>query len=162
RHAVEVRSPVRLGQGAQPLEQRVVVDDGATAEAIDEERTLRSWGTDQEVARKSDSIQGDAEAPADLDGDDGERDGDSRAAFEDVVQEAVARVVVVVPVAAEAPFPEEVAGEEARGGVGSAAGGQTRSQAVGERVERAERSGGIEVGIPDARDLQCGTREIAR
>src|SRR5206468_6482035 len=67
-------------------------------------RSDRDWSSD---VCSSDLAQ----AHAGLDQQDGEADGDARAALEDVVQVAVARVVVLLLVAAKAALAEEVTRE---------------------------------------------------
>ena len=101
-------------------------------------------------------------ARARLDEHDCQRDRDAGAADEHVVQEAVARVVVVLLVAAEATLAEEVAGHGADRLVGGRPGRQARGGGRGERVELGEVRLRLELGIPDARDRQRRATEIRR
>ena len=62
---------------------------------------------DQEVAWEVDALDGQARAAGHLDESNGERNRDACAARKDVVEEAVARVFVVLPVADEPELPEK-------------------------------------------------------
>jgi hypothetical protein len=53
------------------------------------------------MARQAHAGQGEAEAPTDLQVDDGERDGDARAPVEHLVEEAVAGILVLAFIADE-------------------------------------------------------------
>src|SRR5205085_7259239 len=77
-------------------------------ERIDHQLPFREPHLAEEVAGKADALDVEPAAPAHLHVDDAERERDAGAPVEDLVEEAVARVVVVVVIAAEAELVEEV------------------------------------------------------
>ena len=77
----------------------------------------------QEVAGEVHARDSQPGAARDLEVHHREADGDAGAAVEDLVQEAVARIVVVLPVAAKPELVVEVLVERAQGGVEGHAGG---------------------------------------
>src|SRR5207244_4540775 len=85
-----------------------LVEHHAAGERVEEGPWL-AGRPDEEVPRHADAGQGQAEPAPDLDGDDGEGDRQTRAARDDLVEERVARVVVVVGVPDEAEVGEEMA-----------------------------------------------------
>ena len=63
------------------------------------------------MAREADATDIETGAAAGLDVDSGERDGNARAALQNIIQKAVARVVVVVLVAVKAIIPGQKLGQ---------------------------------------------------
>ena len=92
--------------GAQERENFIGVAEDAAVERIDEKRKCVGVTGDDEVAGQTDGFELEAEALGDEEVDDAQRKGDARAAFEDLVEEAVARVGVVLEVAVKAPLVE--------------------------------------------------------
>ena len=83
---------------------------GAAIEGVEQHRIGAHVGAHDEVAGQSDAQDAQPHAPADLHHEHGQRDGNPEPAVEDVVETAVARIVVVLAVAAEAfLFEEELA-----------------------------------------------------
>src|SRR3989454_9996587 len=91
--------------------QPALADGAAAVEGVQEERSAAPRHAHEEVAREPDALDAEAQTRAGLDEHHGEGDGNARAPLEDVVQVAVARVVVLLLVAAKAALAEEVAGE---------------------------------------------------
>src|SRR5262249_56660545 len=97
-------------------------------------------------------VQREAERTPDLDGEDGQRDREPGTAVEDVVEEAVARVVVVRAIAPEAALLEEIPREQAGGFVRREAGRELRAEPRGQQVEGLQGGRRVEIGMPDPRD----------
>src|SRR6185369_6818893 len=76
-------------------------------ERIDEHGAVGGAGAHQEMTRVRDPAGVDADPPADLDQYDPQRDGDPRPPVEHLVEEAVARVVVVARVSVKAEVAVE-------------------------------------------------------
>ena len=89
------------------------------------------------MAGKSHALDHEAEASGGLDHQHRERDRNADFALENVVQEAVSRIVVVVGVAAEAALREQIRGDLGDGVLGSPSGLEPRPYCAGERVEVA-------------------------
>ena len=96
--------------------------------------------------------------PADLHHEHRQRDGNSQPSVEDVVQAAVAWIVVIVAVAAEAFFLEQELAQpvECLHRIAHEAG----ARPPGQRVESLPLAGRRQVGMLDARDLECAPGEI--
>jgi hypothetical protein len=108
--------PVHRGEqllAARPVEHGLV-------EGVDE--AVGVAGAHQEMARHPHALQRHARPPADLDEEDGQRDGDAPAAVQDLVEQRVRRVGVVLGVAPEVLVAEQVLREGVHAGPG--AGGQ--------------------------------------
>src|SRR5262249_61950049 len=95
--------------------RRIGMCRAAAVEAAEQEQVGCPGDAHQEVTGEADPVELDTEPAADLDGEDGQRDRDPGAAVEDVVQEAVARVVVVRAIAPKAALLEEIPHEQASG-----------------------------------------------
>jgi hypothetical protein len=108
-------------------------------------------GLRHEVPGEPDPVDGEADAAPHLDRQHGERDRNAEPAVEDVVQAAVARVVVVVRVAREALLREEHVAEPVDVAL---------PDAPGEVVETVEDAVGLEVGVLDLRDQQRAAAEV--
>jgi hypothetical protein len=110
----------------------------------------------EEVSRKRNALQRHAQALRELDLHDGERYRIAEAAIQYVVQVAVARVVVVLVVAAETEFVEQKTVDAAqlrRFGISAA---QQLAQAKGIGQQAGLLGGGVEFGILVLGDEQCG------
>jgi len=99
-----------------------------------------------------------ADAAADLHDEHRERDRDAELPVEDVVEAAVARIVVVVGVTAEALLVEQELAQPLEGA--SSILDLRHRRARGELVEPGQRALGDEVGILDSRDPERGAREV--
>ena len=126
---------------------------------------------DEKVPRQTDADKGKAETAAGFHEHNGKRDGDAGAAVEDVVQEAVARIVVALPVAAKAERLKKVAAQrcEERRRVAGVSGAPGCLPAdfiqlgeVGRRVERGILRAGDEERRLVERDLLFGASEQTR
>ena len=114
----------------------------------------------EEMARKADPEQDETEAARHLDVDHRQRDRDAGAALEHLVEEAVAPIVVVVLVAAEAALDGEELDQPAHAlGVG-AGGGDDRLRLGRQRVERAHVAPDVEAWIRFGGDQQRRLGEI--
>jgi hypothetical protein len=132
------REASRLAQ--RPLEQCFTVlhlEQGAV-ERIDDERGL-SRGAQQEVPREGNALELETDARGDLAVDDRERDRDSGAALENDVEKAVARVVVLLLIAAEAGFAAQERDEPRHAGRGVPCAGNGSSRVLAEPVQCGER-----------------------
>lgn len=106
----------RLGRdivGLKKREDLFAIAEDAAVEGVDEEGQVVHEAADDEVAGKTDGLELQADALSDEEVHDAERERDPRAALEDLVDEAIARVGVVLDVAVEAPLVEEHAVEDA-------------------------------------------------
>src|SRR5690606_13431675 len=83
------------------------VDDVAVAERIDERAPLPA-DPHQEMPRKADALDVDAEPATERHQDDRQGDGDPGATVEHLVEVAVARIVVIVGVALETELAVDV------------------------------------------------------
>ena len=92
------------------------VEQPAAVERVDEHRRV-DLVAQQEVAGHADADERHADAAADLHREHRERDRDADAAVEHLVEERVARVVVVVGVAGKPPLPNRWATSPSRVGV---------------------------------------------
>src|SRR5581483_388997 len=92
----------------------------------------------EEVARHADADDRHPDAPADLDGDDAERDRDAEPALDHGVEEGIARVVVVVPVAREAFGHEEVVDDSGERSVGTS---------LSDLVDAVDGTANVETGL---------------
>ena len=104
----------------------------------------------KEVAGHPDAVDGDAEAPADLDHDDGQRDRDAETPREDVVEVRVAGVAVVDRVAGKPAFAEQRVPRRRRRRP------RARCRQV---IELAQRPGDVEVGVGVLGDEERGLVE---
>src|SRR6185503_12834494 len=112
---LEAWTLVRVGEVSQPLEELVIVDALPGVEGIEDEMLAGPGGyAHEEVPRKADAFERHADAAAHFDEHRGQRDRDARPAREHLVQAAVADVVVVVGVAAEAALAEDEARDRER------------------------------------------------
>ena len=113
--------------------------DRPAEERVEQDRAVRARRPHEEVSRKADALDRDAAAAAHLDQHHREGDGDAEAPLEDVVQEAVARIVVVVGVAAEALDGEEMPGDrhQPAGGIAGRVDVGPRGQRPAGRAGRA-------------------------
>jgi hypothetical protein len=109
------------------------------------------------VRRQADALDGQAHAPSDLHRDHRERDRDSESPNQHVVEKAVARVVVLLAVAAEALLLEEEAPQAVQRAPPPE---RARAGALGEVVEPGEPGPRVEVGILDAGDREPGPTEV--
>ncbi len=83
-------------------------EDGPTIERIQQHpASLWRLESHDEVSREADAVDGQLQPPADLDQDQRERDGDAEAAVEDVIEEAVPRIVILLAVSPEALLLEK-------------------------------------------------------
>ena len=105
-------------------------------------------------------LRGLRQAARDFDIDDRKRNRDAALGFENAVQATVLRVVVILVVAPEARFHEQVlvGGFDKAATVGKIAG----ALGDGERmmIELRDAGAGVEMGIFDARDLERGAVEF--
>ena len=120
-------------------------------------------GAQQKVTREVDAGHPQTRPAGHLEVNDGERNGNSGAPFHHLVEETVARIVVVLPVADESLLVVEVlvertnrvesAGSRARDSHRRVLAHARQTVDVGRRVER---------GILDARNRQGGGRDVFR
>ena len=133
-----VERRIRPVEGTEPGFACGGGDPSALVVGVDE--TVRVVAlADQEVARHADADEVEIEAPADLDDHHRQRDRHADAPAQDLVEIAVAGVVVVVAVAREPLAHEEVADERVDGAVGT-------------------RGGDLVEGVEPDRDIGRGTR----
>ena len=121
----------------------------AAVEGVDEHRR-QALVVQQEVTRHADAREVEPEPVTELDADDGERDRNAQPAPHDIVEEGVARIVVVDGVARERELAEQAVVplvEVARRAPG------------GEVVERRQLVVDVEVGVRVGRDQEGGARE---
>jgi len=109
------------------------------------------------VRRQADALDRQAHAPPHLHRDHRERDRDSQASSEHVIQKGVARIVVFLAVAAKAFLLEEKRSQPVQR-TPSAEGARTGAR--GQIVEAGEPGLGLEVGILDAGDRQRGPAQV--
>ena len=131
-------------------------------ERVDDQLIFRQPHLAEEMAGKSDPLDREPAAAPDLHVDDAQGERDSHATLEHFVQEAVAGVVVVRLVAAEAELVEEVGVHAANPALGNRPGGQTRLDTLGESVEQAQVAALVEVGILLPRYRQSGPDQVDR
>src|SRR5215472_11825364 len=134
-------------------------EQGAAVEGVEEDLRVAQTRPRDEMAGQPDALDGEAEALAHLHEDEAQGDGNTLAAVEHVVEEAVARIVVVVAVAREALLHEEILAQamEASELVGGAA---RAVDSAGEAVQALEVGVGIEAWVLPARDGEGGSAEI--
>ena len=113
--ALQHRRVQHVDADVRPQQPRAVGirQHGATVERIDDQRLavgafvrLRR-AAHEEMAGEVHALHCQAGTAGDLDEDDGERDWNPGTPFDDVVQEAVARVFILLTVAGEPELPEE-------------------------------------------------------
>ena len=122
----------------------------------------RDAGAQEEMARKVDARDAQPGAASQFEVHDGEADGDARPAIEDLVQVAVSRIVVLFAVPGESFFFVKVLVERRDGFRGRRNGAaETVRGARAHFVEPIGIPGAVEGGILDARDGECGGREVA-
>ena len=126
----------------------------------------------QKVPREVDAFDVEARPPGDFHVEQGERDGNPRATIEHLVQEAVARIFVLLLVADEAHLVEQVVvqchhlgvtvGIHIRGRIAGRGrrGGDPASGLAADGIKPIEIGSGVEPGVLDARDHQRRHREI--
>src|SRR6184192_2084176 len=141
-------------QGAQPVDELVMADRAAAEEGVEEYRPAASRNAHQKMSGKAHPLDRQPEAAGHLDEDHRKGDRDAGAAVQDVVQEAVARVVIVLGVAAEPARAEEMIADGQRDVLGRHPGADAGAGGVGERLEPGEVTLGLEVGVREARDLE--------
>src|SRR5262249_30538050 len=105
-------------------------------------------------------VDGQRETATELDGQDGEGDGDAEFAVEDVVQAAVAWIIVVLGVAAEAFLLEQKSPQSLQ--TLARIGKSGRFRTPGERVEPTKRGRRVEGRMLDLGDEQGAARQIDR
>ena len=151
-----------VGEGIDAGESAaaVEIDEDATVEGVHKSCVVAVVVLNDEVAGEGDAVDGFGEAAADFHVDERERDGDAEAGVEDAVQAAVFGGIVVVVVAAEAEFAEEigVGGLDEIAAVGEVVGAGGNFESVA--VEEVEVFGGVEVGILDSGDFEGGSVEF--
>ena len=167
-----------LGRGRE----RDVVEAGVRARGADEQRLRGPGGraprrppngsrisgssgaaavdADQEVSGEADARGAEAETAGDLEVEDRERDRDADLPVEHLGEEAVARVVVVVRVAAKAELGEQRPGQGAPGLVGRTGGVDGGRRPRGERIERAPVRLDVEAFVFPGADQQRGHVEL--
>jgi hypothetical protein len=125
----------------------------------------------EEVAREIDTFGLDAGPTGDFHVDERERDRDAGTAIEHLIEEGIARVLVVGRVADEALFPEQVVVQrlDTRVGFGIDArrcfarrtgDGDAQRGIAAHRVELVDIRSGVEVRVLEPRDHQRGDRQI--
>ena len=159
------QGPPRLLHGAgdrrQPRHQLDGRDPGAPVERVDEDPP-GSGRCDEEMRRERDGHQRQPEPPADLQIDDRERDRYAGPALDHLVQVAVARVEVIVPVPPEALDLEELPVEHRE----ALRQGHPEIRGIGDRlrrrVEPCEVHARVETGIRIHREGECDPRDVER
>ena len=129
-------------------------------ERIDEQGMGRQQDADHEVAGKADALHLEAGAPRDLHEDGGERDRDAGATVDHLVEVAVAGVVVLVDVAAEAQLLEQVAVERHDRALGTRLVVEPLPERDAHLVEAHQVAADVEVGVLLGRDEQGRLREV--
>src|SRR5205823_1177627 len=138
--------PARLGGAQEPgIELHLISHGGCEAalqlveaeklsavERVDDEFSFREPHLAEEMAGKADALDIQPAALPHLDVDDAERERDARASIEHLVEEAVARIVVVVVIAAEAQLVEEVRVDPADAALRRGSRRQSRLDAFGQ------------------------------
>jgi hypothetical protein len=112
-----------------------------------------------EVGREADAVDRQAEPPADLDQDQGERDRDAEAPVENLVKKAVSRIVVFLGVSAESLLLEEKLAHAVKAAervLPQASGPNGGGEAVQPEEVRLD----VQIGILGSGDEQRGSRQI--
>jgi hypothetical protein len=118
-------------------------------------------GSKQKMAREVDARHVHPGTPRHLQIDDGEADGNARAAVEHLVQETISRIVVLVPVPGEPLLVVQVLVQELDGVLAAGAcADHARTSFVAHPVDGIEVAPGVERRVLDARDRERGRGEI--
>ena len=136
----------------------VALEPPAAAEWVEEHQLLADASPHAEVTRQADTLDLQADPPPDLHDEHRERDRNAEPAVEDVVEAAVARIVVRLDVAAEALLLEQELAEAM----------QAVERVIGppgirprrEKVEGPEIVGDGEAGVLDLGDEKRRPREV--
>lgn len=150
-----------FGEGAEAREQLVPAERAPARERVEDERPVRRVDAHEEMPREADPMSGQAESGRDAEQEHAERDRDTSAPIEDVVQEAIARVVVVVAVATKLQFLEKIPGDLERGLMGWQRLPDACPQGIGVGFDPRQVGSWVEVRVGDPRDLERGVVEIA-
>ena len=112
------------------------------------------------MPRERHALEGQADAPPDLHVEHRQRDGDPGAPVDDLVQVRVARIVVVVRVAAKAQVVEQEFVQRDDAVFGRRIVRETRAQLLREALELADIAVDIQPWVGILRDLQTGPRQF--
>ena len=166
------RAPEELGPERHPAAVRLLQErtallfgqDLAAVERVDEDvgHRLPAGVTHQEVSREGNPGEAAADPAADFQVDRGQRDRDPDPAVEDVVQERVAGVVVLLPVAAEPHLLEQQAVQMRDLAGGALASLHASPDLARHLVQAGEVPSHVQVGIFFARDQERGVTQIDR
>src|SRR5262249_24546049 len=128
------------------------LEPSAAAERVEQHDLVVDASAHAEMARQADALDLQADSPADLHDEHREGDRYAEAAVEDVVETALARIVVVGRIPAKADLVEQDAAHSLQGAAAIAhlRGGR----APGQLVETLQRRLRYQVGMLDARHRQ--------
>ena len=134
RHFVVAGQAETAPEGHEPVFE-LVARQRLAAEGVEDDLAPRHAQLHQEMPGEGHALGLQAHLGGDLDVQHRQRDGDAAACLQHLVQVAVAPVVVVVDVAGEAQFMEEVGVQKAQALQCAGVAGQAPAQALGEHVD---------------------------